>query len=163
MPTHRVKNGYQWGRHGKVYPTKAQADKQGQAIYASGWNENKIDENKNSMKNIISLTESDLKKIIKESINKILTESIEDSYTHFAVNRKTNLIVNGWDYEGYDSNELKQFKKDYFDCDLIDYGFNPKDYKILSKKACIRQGIDPNDEMNCWSNNGEIPLSQENN
>ena len=41
MPTHKVKNGYQWGNHGKVYPTKAQADKQGQAIYASGWREKK--------------------------------------------------------------------------------------------------------------------------
>ena len=27
MPTHKVKGGYQWGEHGKVYPTKKQADK----------------------------------------------------------------------------------------------------------------------------------------
>ena len=39
MPTHQVKGGYRWGKHGKVYPTKKQADKQGQAIYASGWRE----------------------------------------------------------------------------------------------------------------------------
>ena len=39
MPTHKVKDGYKWGKHGKIYPTKAQADKQGQAIYASGWKE----------------------------------------------------------------------------------------------------------------------------
>lgn len=39
MPTHKVKGGYQWGKHGKIYPTKAQADKQGRAIYASGWRE----------------------------------------------------------------------------------------------------------------------------
>ena len=37
MPTRKVKGGYQWGKHGKVYPTKAQADKQGRAIYANGW------------------------------------------------------------------------------------------------------------------------------
>ena len=41
MPTHKVKGGYKWGKSGKVYPTKKQADKQGQAIYASGWRENK--------------------------------------------------------------------------------------------------------------------------
>lgn len=36
MPTHKVKGGgYQWGKHGKVYPTKAQADKQGRAIKAN--------------------------------------------------------------------------------------------------------------------------------
>lgn len=41
MPTHKVKNGYKWGKSGKVYPTKKQADKQGQAIYANGWKEKK--------------------------------------------------------------------------------------------------------------------------
>jgi len=35
MPTKKVKGGYKWGESGKVYPTKAQADKQGRAIKAS--------------------------------------------------------------------------------------------------------------------------------
>ena len=35
MPTKKVKGGYKWGTKGKVYPTKAQADKQGRAIKAS--------------------------------------------------------------------------------------------------------------------------------
>lgn len=35
MPTRKVKGGYKWGSKGKVYPTKAQADKQGRAIKAS--------------------------------------------------------------------------------------------------------------------------------
>jgi hypothetical protein len=34
MPVHKNKSGYQWGKSGKVYPTKAQAEKQGRAIYA---------------------------------------------------------------------------------------------------------------------------------
>lgn len=77
MPTHKVKGGYQWGKHGKVYPTKKQADKQGQAIYASGWRENKRNENKNynMKKQLIRLTESDLNRIIKESIYNILESS----------------------------------------------------------------------------------------
>lgn len=77
MPTHKVKGGYKWGKHGKVYPTKKQADKQAQAIYASGWKESKINEikNKNIMKKqLIRLTEGDLHKIIEESVNRILNE-----------------------------------------------------------------------------------------
>ncbi len=86
--------------------------------------------------------------------------SISD-YTHFAVNKKTNLIVNGWDYRGYDADELKQFKKDYFIVDLVDNDFNPKEYKILTRQGCLKQGINPDDEMNCWSNRGDIPLKDE--
>ena len=69
MPTHKVKGGYQWGRHGKIYPTKKQADKQGQAIYASGWRENKIHEN-----NVIKITEKDLHNLIKEAVTTMLKD-----------------------------------------------------------------------------------------
>jgi len=37
MPTRKVKGGYRWGSKGKVYPTKAQADRQGRAAYANGY------------------------------------------------------------------------------------------------------------------------------
>lgn len=37
MPVKRVKNGWRWGDSGKIYPTKAQAEEQGRAIYASGY------------------------------------------------------------------------------------------------------------------------------
>jgi hypothetical protein len=33
----KVKGGYRWGSSGKVYKTKAAAEKQGRAIYASGY------------------------------------------------------------------------------------------------------------------------------
>lgn len=40
MPVHKNPDGtWQWGRSGKKYPTKQQATKQAQAIYASGWKE----------------------------------------------------------------------------------------------------------------------------
>ena len=61
MPTHKVKGGYRWGKHGKVYPTKAQADKQGQAIYASGWKE--------SVDNVVT-------KVLTEVINKFIKENL---------------------------------------------------------------------------------------
>lgn len=37
MPVHKVKNGWKWGKSGKVYPTKKQAEEQAKAIYASGY------------------------------------------------------------------------------------------------------------------------------
>ena len=84
---------------------------------------------------------------------RIMREAFQNNqgYSHFAVNKATNKIVNGWDYSEYDPSELRQFKKDYFDVDMIDYGLNPKDYKIVTSKFLIRQGIDPNDNNN-WAN-----------
>lgn len=37
MPVHKVKGGYKWGKHGKVYKTKAAAARQGRAAYAHGY------------------------------------------------------------------------------------------------------------------------------
>jgi hypothetical protein len=37
MPVQKVKGGYRWGKTGKVYKTKAAAEKQGRAIHASGY------------------------------------------------------------------------------------------------------------------------------
>jgi hypothetical protein len=39
MPVRRVKGGWQWGKHGTVYPTKEQAEKQAEAAYANGYKE----------------------------------------------------------------------------------------------------------------------------
>jgi|TARA_S200002703_G_C3592466_1_gene181965 hypothetical protein len=37
MPVTKVKGGYRWGKSGKIYKTKKQAERQGRAIYASGY------------------------------------------------------------------------------------------------------------------------------
>jgi|DEB0MinimDraft_6_1074348.scaffolds.fasta_scaffold291976_2 hypothetical protein len=39
MPVQKVAGGYRWGKTGKVYKTKAAAERQGKAIYASGYSE----------------------------------------------------------------------------------------------------------------------------
>jgi hypothetical protein len=39
MPVQKTKGEYRWGQSGKVYPTKAQAEAHGRAIYASGYRE----------------------------------------------------------------------------------------------------------------------------
>jgi len=41
MPVQRVKGGYKYGTKGKVYKTKAEAERQGRAIRASGYGKNK--------------------------------------------------------------------------------------------------------------------------
>ena len=95
--------------------------------------------------------------IVRESINSLkrnrINETVESgvSDTHFAILKPINKIIFSWDYNGYDNSELRQFKKDYFMVDIEDQGFNPKDVKILTKAACLRQGINPEDES-CWDN-----------
>lgn len=37
MPVKKVPGGYKWGSKGKVYKTKAEAERQGRAAYASGY------------------------------------------------------------------------------------------------------------------------------
>jgi hypothetical protein len=37
MPVRKVKGGYQWGKGGKVYPTREQAERQAKAAYAAGY------------------------------------------------------------------------------------------------------------------------------
>lgn len=37
VPVRKVKGGYRWGKSGKIYKSKADAEKQGRAIYASGY------------------------------------------------------------------------------------------------------------------------------
>lgn len=130
-------------------------------------------------KKVIRLTESDLHRIIENSVKKYINEigrfesdidadgiygyggkAIKESfqnnqnYTHFAVSKKNGKILNGWDYSEYDPSELRQFKKDYFDIDMQDYGFDPKSYKIVTGKYLLRQGVDPDDNSN-WANNDE--------
>lgn len=97
-----------------------------------------------------------IKSTVAESITKKLNESKKDKYTHLAVNKFTNLIVNGWDYSDEDQQDLKQFKNSYFITDLKDYGFNPKVYKIVTANFAEKNGI------NQWSNTGVFPLEEEN-
>lgn len=40
MPVTKVKGGYRWGKSGKIYKRKKDAEAQGRAIYASGYRKN---------------------------------------------------------------------------------------------------------------------------
>lgn len=37
MPIRKVKGGWRWGEHGKIYKTRAGAEKQAKAAYAHGY------------------------------------------------------------------------------------------------------------------------------
>lgn len=102
---------------------------------------------------IIRINENDLYKLVEKSVKRILKEGKINNpeYTHYAINKATNKIVNGWDYSDYDPVELRLDRKYYFIQDLIDYELNPKDYKILTTKMLMKMGIDPNDDNN-WAN-----------
>ena len=44
MPVEKIDGGYRWGKSGKIYKgkgAKKKAEKQGQAIRATGWTEKK--------------------------------------------------------------------------------------------------------------------------
>lgn len=66
MPVHKVKGGYKWGKTGKTYPTKAQANKQARVIYANGW------KGTNENQTVVKLSERELNNVITEIVNKIL-------------------------------------------------------------------------------------------
>lgn len=97
----------------------------------------------------INITESQIKRIIRSVLRE--SQEIDRNYTHFAVNRETQKIVNGWDYSGYDPKDLRDDKKYYFYQDLVDYELNPTEYRIYTKKFLERKGIDPFDTNN-WAN-----------
>lgn len=99
-----------------------------------------------------------IKEILQENIIKKINEAQENmnNYTHLAVNKETNLIVDGWDYSDVDPQELKQFKRDYFTVDLQDNGFNPNAFKIVTTKYAQKHGITE------WSNTGAFPIDEEN-
>ena len=74
----------------------------------------------------------------------------DPEYTHYAVNKTTKKIVNGWEYGGYDPEDLRSDKKYYFFDDLADNELDPKQYSIFTKKRLMSLGIDTDDDAN-WA------------
>lgn len=138
------------------------------------------------MAKIVRLTESELRSMIAESVKKIFESQMEGqddnggmwnsadwyeyeaaqelnegrndepSNTHYAIHKPTGKIVFSWDYTGYDPEDLKLYKKDYFTVDLLDMGMDPKEITVITRKSCEKRGIDPTNDAN-WSN---YPMSE---
>ena len=96
----------------------------------------------NEIKNLI-------KEIIKEEKNK--KTKIDKKYTHFAISKKDNKIVTGWEYKNLDKESIIEYTK----LDLMDMFPDKKysDFKILSKNLLLNKGFDPFDSDN-WVNFG---------
>jgi hypothetical protein len=68
---------------------------------------------------------------------------VNPKYTHFAVRKSDNLIVNGWDYNDTDPNEVKMWAKADLQDQFPDCKNVLDEYKVLTSKHLIRNGLDP--------------------
>jgi hypothetical protein len=84
---------------------------------------------------------------LNENIQEVRS-GINPKYTHFAVLKSNNKIVNGWDYNGHEPSELNQFKVDYFFNDIKDMDIDPKLVAIYTRRTLERKGINPLDTNN---------------
>jgi hypothetical protein len=83
-----------------------------------------------------------------DSVDKSINEAkVNKKYTHFIVDKKTNKILNGFDYKGLDNSSIQ----DYFIEDLKDMDLNKRDVSLLTAKSLMSKNIDPFDWSN-WSN-----------
>lgn len=92
--------------------------------------------------------------LLEQDINEGMNDT--SSNTHYAIHKPTGKIVFSWDYTGYDPEDLKLYKNDYFTSDIKDMEMNPKEITIWTRRTCINKGIDPSDDNN-WSN---YPLNE---
>jgi hypothetical protein len=74
---------------------------------------------------------------------------VNKKYAYFAVNKKTNKIIDGWEIVD-DVESLKYYAK----MDLKDNDLNPSDYNLLSAKTLKARGIDPY-SWDSWAKTGE--------
>ncbi len=80
------------------------------------------------------------KKVQENKMGKMMNES---NATHFAINKKTNKILESWNYEGYDHNELKTFKNEYFAKDVKKSypSLKESDYMVVTKSNLHKRNL----------------------
>lgn len=85
-------------------------------------------------------------------------DAVNPAYTHFAVHKTDNKIVNGWDY-GKDLD--KESIREYCKMDLKDQfpDNKPSEFIILTKRGCEQKGIDPFDWKN-WKNGANSNIKE---
>lgn len=68
MPVHKVSGGYQWGKSGKIYKNKEDAEKQGRAVYASGY------KGENAMKDLHTMLKETKKLLVKSILECVFSD-----------------------------------------------------------------------------------------
>jgi len=93
--------------------------------------------------------------ITSKKLGEARTFKVNPKYAYFAVGKSDNKIVTGWEIVD-DVESLKYHAKS----DLKDMDLNPSDYKLLSKNALIKQGIDPFNWNNWRKTEGSSTLNE---
>jgi hypothetical protein len=107
-------------------------------------------------KSFVKLPESldELNNTIKEDFN------LGEGYTHFAIFKSNGKIADGWDYSDLYNEDSKTYDNEsikyYVKSDLLDnYPENkPSEFKIATRKALEKNGINPSDTNN-WYKTGD--------
>jgi hypothetical protein len=124
---------------------------------------------------LVEMVEQIITKVLQEDSKKSeqglgLTEgrpfNLGKGYTHFAIDKKTNKIINGWDYKGVDKEDLMGDKNSYFFSDLTDFientGTKKSDIKIVTKGSLDKMGVDTSNSENWYlSSNKQVNESYE--
>jgi hypothetical protein len=73
---------------------------------------------------------------------------IDPTYTHFAIRKSDNKVVNGWEYKNLDNESIKEYCK----MDLKDQFPDSKvsEFTIVTKRGAESKGIDPFDSENWY-------------
>lgn len=105
---------------------------------------------KDERESVINNMESDFSRSLGESNNNM----IDPSYTHFALLKSNNKIVNGWEYsDDLNTTDIMYYCK--FDMEGMDY--KTSEYKIYTKEYLMRNGIDPFNPENWDKYKSETP------
>jgi len=85
--------------------------------------------------------EFDKNKNLKENTMKKVAN--KNKNTHFAINKNTNKILESWNYEGYDHDELKNYKDEFFVKDIKrNYPFlNENDIVVVNSKNLSKRQL----------------------
>lgn len=100
-----------------------------------------VNENKNTdFKNMMDIS----RKVISES------KVSDPEYTHFAINKKTGKIIEGWNYEDYNKKYLTENKNKLFfeDVEDLELGLKKEDVKVVTKESLNKSGINPREVKN---------------
>lgn len=101
----------------------------------------------------------------KIAVESFLKESIlaDENYTHFAINKNNNKILEAWNYSDVDKEDLKSDSNHYFYGDLTDFDYLKKsDIKIVTRQLLEKNGIDINNPTN-WERYQQESITNTNN
>jgi hypothetical protein len=96
------------------------------------------------------LNEKKMSALVKYLIKESKNSGINKKYTHFAIRKSDDKIVNGWEYKDLDKESIIEYCKIDIKDQFPDCKFS--DYKIVTKKYLEKQSINPFDWSN-WMNN----------